>query len=88
MDWNISTGKEQFSLLVKQAGSKPQFIKNRESLVAVMISPGEYEQFELFKKEQQRSTLADEASRVREICVNEKYHLQVPKRQDRDVEFP
>lgn len=84
MKWQIAQAKQEFSQLVRAAFGEPQFIFNRNRLVAALIDGEEYEAFRRWKEERERS-LADVFLELQEICAEEAYSLDVPERKDRSA---
>ena len=87
MNWKIAQAKKKFSELIHNTQKEPQFIYNRDSVVAAIISPEEYTEFQSFKKEKERQTLADFFQEIQSICREENYIIEVPKRRNREVRF-
>ncbi|PKL17280.1 MAG: hypothetical protein CVV49_11965 [Spirochaetae bacterium HGW-Spirochaetae-5] len=50
MKWKIADAKTGFSSLIKKADSEPQFIYNRDKMVAVVVSSKEYDEYKAIKE--------------------------------------
>ena len=88
MDWKIAEAKQKFSELVKAAESEPQWIYNRDKLVAAMV-PGEtLKEFLSWRHLKEGRTLGEAFEELRRICEEEDYTLEIPPRQERPNPFP
>lgn len=87
MKWQIAQAKQEFSQLVRAALEEPQFIFNRDRLVAALVDAEEYQAFRRWK-EQQECSLLDAFRPLQMICAEEGYSLEVPERKDRIAPLP
>lgn len=87
MKWNIAKARERFSDLIRGAKEAPQPIFNRDRMVAVVIDPRAYEEFETWRRAQKKMSLADSFGELRRICEEEQYWLAVPERRNRGNEL-
>jgi antitoxin (DNA-binding transcriptional repressor) of toxin-antitoxin stability system len=83
MNWKIAEAKQRFSEVVKAAEGEPQFIFNRDRLVAAVVEPEVFQEFLVWQREGERRTLADSFAELRKICAEENYTLEIPAREDR-----
>jgi antitoxin (DNA-binding transcriptional repressor) of toxin-antitoxin stability system len=88
MRWKIAKAKQDFSELVKAAEAEPQWIYNRDRLVAAVV-PGEtLKEFLAWRQRNEQRTLADAFAELRSLCGEEEYTLDLPPRQERPNPFP
>jgi len=80
--WQISEAKASFSKVIDRAEYEPQFIRNRDQRVAVIISPADYE---LLRKRKERWRLFTEYSQ--ELAFTGDFSLYVPKREKTEPKF-
>ncbi|MEA2564015.1 MAG: hypothetical protein QOH06_5519 [Acidobacteriota bacterium] len=88
MDWKIAEAKQKFSELVKAAENEPQWIYNRDKLVAAMVPAETVKEFLGWRRQNEERTLAEAFKELRRICEEEDYILEIPPRQDRPNSFP
>lgn len=87
MSWTIAEARRHFSDLVKAAREEPQAIYNRDRLVAHVIDPATFAEFESWRRLHGDRTVADAFAALRELCEAEDYTLEVPERRDRPNPF-
>src|SRR6185369_1743483 len=83
VNWNIAEAKQKFSEIVRAAEGEPQWIYNREKLVAAVVPPETLQEFLAWKAREQRPTMAQVLAEVLEICHEENYDLDIPISQNR-----
>lgn len=88
MDWKIAEAKQKFSELVKAAEDEPQWIYNRDRLVAAMVPAEDLKEFLDWRYQKEGQTLAGAFEELRRICQEEGYTLEIPPRQERPNPFP
>jgi prevent-host-death family protein len=88
MKWKIAEAKTKFSELIHKAEKEPQFVYNRDTMVAAVISPDEFRELQAMKDHAARRSLASLFDELREICAHEAYTIEVPERKNREVRFP
>jgi prevent-host-death family protein len=88
MDWKIAEAKQKFSELVKAAEDEPQWIYNRDKLVAAVVPAENLREFLDWRRQKQERTLGDAFEELRRICNEEDYALEIPPRQERPNPFP
>lgn len=88
MDWKIAEAKQSFSELVKAAEDEPQWIYNRDKLVAAVVPAETLKEFLDWRHQKERRTLGDAFAELRRICGEEDYTLEIPPRQERPNPFP
>ena len=81
--WRIGTAKQRFSEVVRLSGAEPQKIYNRGRLVAAVVSPADLDAIERLRNRPPVHTLAESLSEIRQICAEEEYDLEIPRRSDR-----
>lgn len=85
--WSISQARSRFTELIRSAAREPQPIYNRLHLVGVLVDGETFEAFTRWREQQARGTIAAALDDLRQICVEEDYHLVLPDRVDRDNPF-
>lgn len=85
--WTVARAKERFSEVLREAQQGPQPIFNRDRLVAFVVESADYEAFEAWRRRQQAGSLADAFRELRELCREEDYRLETPKRVNRPNPF-
>lgn len=88
MNWKVAEAKQKFSELVKAAGDEPQWIYNREKLVAAMVPAVILKEFLDWRQRREKRTLGDAFAELRHLCEEEDYVLELPPRRDRPNPFP
>lgn len=87
MNWKAAEAKQRFSELVKAAGDEPQWIYNRDKLVAAMVPAVILREFLDWRERREERTLGDAFAELRHLCEEEGYALEVPARRDRPNPF-
>jgi hypothetical protein len=87
MNWKIAEAKERFSEVVRAAGEAPQRIYNRDRLVAVVVEPEEFREFDAWRGGRSKPTLAETFAELRKICLEEDFEFEIPPRIDRPNPF-
>jgi hypothetical protein len=87
MKWKIADAKTGFSALIKKAGNEPQFIYNRDKMVAVVVSSKDYDEYQAIKESYSSRNLASVISEFSSLCSEESYTFEVPPRSNRKVFF-
>ena len=88
MNWKIADAKQNFSELVKAAEGEPQWIYNRDKLVAAVVPAETLKEFLGWRRHHASRTLAEAFDELRRICEEEEYTLEIPPRQERPNPFP
>ncbi|HKH46858.1 MAG TPA: type II toxin-antitoxin system prevent-host-death family antitoxin [Thermoanaerobaculia bacterium] len=88
MNWKIAEAKQKFSELVNAAESEPQWIYNRDKLVAALVPAEDLREFLEWRRQKQGETLGDAFAELRRICEEEDYALVVSPRHERPNPFP
>lgn len=83
MNWRVGEAKQRLSELLRASAREPQMVYSRDRLVAAVISPELFEEFQGWREERRRRTLGESFEVVREICREEEYALDVGERRDR-----
>ena len=71
MTWNIASAKQQFSEVVRLTAEEPQAIYNRDKPVAVIISEQDFEDFQRWRAERDRPSLAQQFDEIRALLAAE-----------------
>jgi antitoxin (DNA-binding transcriptional repressor) of toxin-antitoxin stability system len=87
VNWKIADAKQKFSEVVRAAEDEPQWIYNREKLVAAVVPPTTLQEFLEWKARRQRPAMAEALAKLRRICEEEDYFLEVPPRENRPNPF-
>jgi len=88
MRWKIAEAKTKFSDLLRKAEKEPQFIYNRDKMVAVVMSRDEYVELEKIKESGSGRSLASALNEFSSLCAEESYTFEAPVRKTRRTEFP
>jgi len=88
MKWKIAEAKKRFSELIHRAGKEPQFVYNRDTLVAAVISADEFRDLHAIKEHEARQSLASRMDELRDSRREESYVIEGPARKNREVKFP
>jgi prevent-host-death family protein len=88
MNWKIAEAKQKFSELVKAAEDEPQWIYNRDKLVAAVVPATTLKEFMGWHHQKQERTLGEAFAELRRICEEEDFTLEIPPRQERPNPFP
>lgn len=88
MHWKIAEAKQKFSELVKAAEEEPQWIYNREKLVAAIVPAQTLREFLGWRDQKERRTVGEAFKELRRICKEEDYTLKIPPRQERPNPVP
>jgi prevent-host-death family protein len=87
MNWKIAEAKQKFSELLRAAEEEPQWIYNRERLVAAVVPAETLQEFLEWRTRRERPSLADAFEELRRILRDEDYALEIPERRDRPNPF-
>jgi hypothetical protein len=75
MDWTIEKAGQHFSELIRNAKEEPQAVFHCNRLVAAVIDPETFKLFQYWREQQKKRSLADKFSELRQLCIEEDYHL-------------
>ncbi|MCP4593197.1 MAG: prevent-host-death protein [bacterium] len=87
MDWKIAQAKQRLSEVIRAAGEEPQRIFNRDRLVAALVDGETFEEFDAWRRRQERRSIGDDFAELRALCAAEDYELPVVEREDRANPF-
>jgi hypothetical protein len=87
MQWSVAEAKQKFSAVLRASAIEPQQILNRRQVVAAVIDAKTFEAFQVWRQQQDTSSLADVFAELRKLCEDENYTLTTPIRQDRKNPF-
>lgn len=87
MNWKIEEAQQKFSELISSAVEEPQLIYNQDKLVAAVVEAELFQDFLAWQRQQRKPSLTDAFARLRQICAEENYTLEVPVREDRRNPF-
>jgi prevent-host-death family protein len=87
MNWKVSTAKQEFSRVVEQASREIQWILNRDTPVAAIISAAEAQAFLEWKEQAKKQKLDARLARLTQICAESDYTFEAPAREDRATDF-
>lgn len=88
MNWNVADAKQKFSELIRAAEEEPQWIYNRDKLVAAVIPAATLQEFLAWRSERERPSLGEAFAELRRICEEEEYTFENLPRQERPNPFP
>lgn len=87
MSWKVAEAKQKLSEVIRRAQLEPQLIYKRDQLVAAVVDAEALRQLEGFQRSSDKPTLAESIARVRALCSEANYDLEIPTRQDRPNDF-
>lgn len=87
MNWKIADAKQKFSELIRAAEDEPQWIYNRDKLVAAVIPAEVLQEFLAWRNERERLSLGEAFDELRRICEEEDYTFEIPPRPERPNPF-
>jgi prevent-host-death family protein len=87
MHWKIAQAKQSFSELVRRASKEPQLIYSRERLVAAVIDAAAFQEFQAWREQKERTSLAEAFQELRKLCAEERSTLEPAPRRDRRNTF-
>ncbi len=87
MHWRVAEAKQRFSELLRAASKQPQLIFSRNQLVAAVVEAKTFQEFQAWRKQQQKTSLADAFAELRRVCAEEGYTLEAVPRLDRPNAF-
>jgi len=80
----MAEAKQELSRVVRAAAIEPQWIQNRDVVVALVVGAKDAEAFLEWKKRSEAETLAAALDDVGALASSEDYVLDLPARADRD----
>jgi len=83
MNWKIEEAQQKFSEIMSAAVSEPQLIYNHDKLVAAVVEAELFQDFLAWQQQQRKPSIADAFTRLRQLCAEENYTLEIPPREDR-----
>ena len=87
MTWNVADAKQQLSQVIRAAQQEPQWIYNRDRLVAGVVEPETLQEFLSWREQTRRPSLGEAFAEFRRLCADEQYELVIPERHDRPNPF-
>ena len=87
MVWKVAEAKQKFSELVKAAQDEPQWIYNRERLVAAMVPAETLKEYLDWRHRNDGRTVGAAFAELRSLCEEEDYTVEIPSRQERPNPF-
>ena len=82
MRWSIVNARQQFADLVRAAAEEPQPVYNRERMVAVVVDPASFEEFQAWQR-QRGGSIADSFAELHAIFAEVGWDLELPERRTR-----
>lgn len=83
MTWSVAAARQKFSQLLRSAAQEPQTIRSRSRLVAVVLAPDQFKEFEAWRADRQARSLGDAFAELRSLAAHSGYRLRLPGRRDR-----
>lgn len=87
MDWKVAEAKQKLSEVIRAAEEEPQWLYNRDRLVAAVVEPETLQEFLAWRERAGRTSIGEAFSELRKLCAEERYTLEVPSRRDRANPF-
>jgi hypothetical protein len=82
VNWDIADAKQNFSEVIRAAEEEPQWLYDRDHLVAAVVEPETLQAFLAWRERSQRPILGEAFSELRRLCSEEGYTLEIPSRSD------
>jgi hypothetical protein len=83
MNWKIEEAEQKLSELINAAVTEPQLIYNQEKLLVAVVEAELFQDFLAWQQQQRKPSIADAFNRLRQLCAEENYTLEIPPRKDR-----
>jgi prevent-host-death family protein len=83
--WQVSDARKQLSDVIEAAAAQPQRLLRHGRLVAVLVSPDDFEAFQAWKA--RRAGTGAALVELSQVCAEEGYELYVSERRDRPTPF-
>ncbi len=87
MRWKIGQAKQRFSEVIRRASAEPQFICNRNRIVAAVVDASAFEKLRTLRDAEGKRSLAQAFEEFRAVAKRERYRLAVPPRRNRRNAF-
>jgi hypothetical protein len=87
VNWKVADAKQKLSEVIRAANEEPQWLYNRDRLVAAVVEPETLQEFLTWREGQRRPSLGEVFSELRRLCAEEDYTLEIPARLDRPNPF-
>jgi prevent-host-death family protein len=87
MRWKIGQAKQQFSEVVRRAATEPQWICNRNRVVAAVVDAEMVERLRMIRPSEGRTSIAAAFDELRALTTRERYRLKTPARTTRRNAF-
>ncbi len=85
--WTIASARRHFSELVDAAATEAQPVYRRDDLVAYVVDPTTFAEFERWRHERTPRTVAEAFAELRQICMEEEFEFPETERWDRPNPF-
>ena len=82
MNWDIADAKQKFSEVIRAAEEEPQWLYDRDRLVAAVVGPEILQEFLAWRERSRRPSLGEAFSELRKLCSEGGYTLEIPSRSD------
>jgi antitoxin (DNA-binding transcriptional repressor) of toxin-antitoxin stability system len=87
VDWKVAEAKQRLSEVIRAAEEEPQWLYNRDRLVAAVVDPEAFREFLAWQERVGRPSIGEAFSELRKLCAEEQYTLEIPSRRDRANPF-
>lgn len=87
MNWKVADAKQRLSEVIRAAEEEPQWLYNRDRLVAAVVEPEILQDFLAWRERERRPSLGEAFSELRRLCSEEQYTFEIPDRRDRANPF-
>lgn len=87
MKWTIDEAQKQLSSIINATSLEPQLIYTKEELVAAIVDPELFQEFLNWRQKAARQSLSEVFKELQQLCAEENYSLEIPRRSDRHNPF-
>lgn len=87
MDWKVAEAKQRLSEVIRAAAEEPQWLYNRDRLVAAIVEPQTFQDFLAWREQEHRPSIGEAFAELRGICAEEGYTIEASSRHDRTNPF-
>jgi hypothetical protein len=77
MNWKLDEAQQKFPEIIEAIASEPQLIFKEDKLVAAIIDVKLFQEFLTWHQERKTSSLADAFTKLRQLCAEENYVLDI-----------
>ncbi|TBR60969.1 prevent-host-death protein [Westiellopsis prolifica IICB1] len=87
MKWTLEEAEKQLPSIINATSQEPQLIYTQQELVAAIVDPELFQEFLNWRQKTAKTSLAQVFKELQQLCTEENYTLEIPRRSDRDNPF-